>query len=371
MTNAAPDKRNYLNIPSIGNSIAYRLGADKTQRNFLTRTENLWHYYKLIINWKISDNHLWLLGGHQRLITYTTDLFSNKLTKNINTNTDNINFHNVTGYVYLARLLVQYPGFKKYLTAYVAKVAEPQVPAPEEPADNEKDTSSEAGPDPMPDLYYNLWERTGDELYLHYLQSLLYVLNRLGAANLESDKDNLEPDNMNKSGKQQTDGQYYDNVVAYCLLVIEKFENKDFVLNRRYKLHRKLKLNRGFGKYRDKYLQYYMELLKLENQTLGLTGFLNSSRNLSKWQIGRLSALSKKYSSVSKKLYNKTKRAQEYTEEDKRMDLLKDIAACTQQYVKLYEPAPALTPDEYVKLKALSEQYSQMLEQIKPEGIDT
>ena len=366
MTNAAPEKRNYLSIDSIGNSIANRLGADKTQKNFLTRTECLWHYYKLIINWKISDNHLWLLGGNQNLITYTQNLFTGSLKKNINTNTGNISFNNVTGYVYLARLLVQYPSFKKYLTTYVAKAANTQAPAPEKGQDSE-----DAAPDPMPDLYFELWERTGDEPYLLYLQSVLYVLNRLGSANLKNDRDNLEPDKMDKSGKQQTDTQYYDNVVAYCLLVIDKFENPDFVLNRRYKLNRKLKLNIGFGKYRDKYLKYYGELQKLEAQTLGLIGLLNSPLHLTRWQIGRLSALAKKYSTISNKINKKLTKVKGYTEDDRRLELMEDIEHDMQTYAKLFETTPQLTEEEYSKLKALSEQVSQLLATVRTEDPDT
>lgn len=393
MTNKAAEERNYLCIERIGKSIAKHLGADKKMERQLTRVDHLWKHYKYILNWNITNNHNWIIGGNKNLITYTQNLFYREIEEHINTNTEYISFKNVTGYVYLARLLLQYPSFKNYLNNYVDKVAKAEDPAQEQPAYNGSDASAEEATNsgnestassPMPDLYYSLWERTGDELYLRYLQSILYVLNQLGSANLTNDRDKLEPDNMVKTGKQQPDDQYYDNVVAYCLFVILKFENKEFGLSdtgidKRSRLYKSLKLpkntklnlNRVFGIYRDHYLEKYNELIPLFDQTLGLIGCLNTYRSLNKWQIERLTALSEEYSRFSKALNNRIDKAEKSKEKDRRIALIKDIESCRNRYDKLIKPNSEISKYEYEKLKKLSEQFKQMVDRFTPKEDNT
>ena len=373
MTYKTDKQRNYLKIDLFAGPLAKRLGANIKKKNWIKR--NLWKYYTMIMWWELPNTHNWMIGGTQKL-SY---------------NEDHIGYHSVTGFVYLARLLVTYPGFQQYLTKYINeafyiyaqkdnKVAEIDNDEDEsidetdgnedtisavtddsentEPAvaDDSDDVVEEDAEPYMPDIYYSLWEQTGDEMYLRYLQSLLYVLNKLGKDNLNNDADNL----YNASGKNYKE-KYYDNVVSYCLLVIEKFENKDFKLNKRYNLNKHIKLNLGFGKYRDKFLTTYNGMRKLENQTLGLAGFLNSSRNLSRWQVTRVSALIQKYQNVLYKLTKNTRRAKEYTLTEKQMDILKEIDRYTQLYAKNFTAKTQLTEQEYQKLKSIADIYNELL----------
>ena len=369
MTFTSDEQRNYLKIDLFAGPLAKHLGCDEKKKKWIKR--NLWKYYKYIMWWELPNTHNWMIGSTQK-ITYSED---------------HIGYHSVTGFVYLARLLVTFPGFQQYLTKYVneafdiydqkvKKVAEIDNDKDEidgnedtisavtddsentEPAvDDDSDDVVEDDAEPcMPDIYYSLWEQTGDEMYLRYLQSLLYVLNKLGKDNLNNDADNL----FNASGKNYGE-KYYDNVVSYCLLVIEKFENKNFKLNKRYNLNKHIKLNLGFGKYRDKFLTTYNGMRKLENQTLGLAGFLNSSRNLSRWQVTRMSALIQKYQNVLYNLKKNTRKAKLYTPTEKQMEVLKEIDRYTQLYAKNFIAKTQLTEQEYQKLKSIADIYNELL----------
>lgn len=367
MTYKSEEQRDHMTISVFAEHLAHRLGADKKKKNWIIR--NLWQYYERILWWNLPSTHNWMLGSTQK-ITYMED---------------HIGFHSVTGFVYLARLLVTYPGFQQYLTKYVReaydkyedkarKEEKEDMDGPEEtdtsytsasPAADDSDVDEAGAEAYMPEIYYGLWEQTGDELYLRYLQSLLYVLNRLGKANLNNDGQSLTA----VSGNTYED-KYYQNVIAYCLLVIEKFEDPDFKLNRRYELNKHIRLNLGFGKYRDRYLSTLSSIRKLENQTLGLAGFLRSSRHLSRWQITRMTALAQKYQNVLYRMKKKTFNARLYTAAEKRMEILEELERYTQLYARNHAPDAPLTEQEYQKLRSLSDTYRALLAGARKEPDD-
>ena len=201
MTFASDKQRNYLKIDMFAGPLAKRLGAGIKKKNWIQR--NLWKYYTKILWWELPNTHNWMIGGTQ-LISYSED---------------HIGYHSVTGFVYLARLLVTYSGFQQYLTKYVDEaysidIKKRKINKAAAEEDNEDEVKSldetdgsedtipaviddsndvvEEDTEPyMPEIYDELWKQTGNEMYLRYLQSLLHVLNKLGQANLNNDANPL------------------------------------------------------------------------------------------------------------------------------------------------------------------------------------